>query len=152
MALFGIFVLMGQRTGVTGMVLSRAAFGRRGAYLPAAIQACLAVGWCAVNTWIILDLVMALLGKLDLVDPHDGNSAAKILVGVIIMPIQVTIAWFGYRAIASFERWTVPPTLVVLVVMSVVAWFHLDIDWCYAGTHRRSPHGRRPRGPQCPRS
>ena len=41
MALFGLFVLIGQRTGVTGMVLSRAAFGRRGAYLPAAIQACL---------------------------------------------------------------------------------------------------------------
>ena len=34
MALFGIFVLMGQKTGVTGMVLTRAAFGRRGAYLP----------------------------------------------------------------------------------------------------------------------
>src|SRR5689334_24658929 len=44
MALFGLFVLMGQRTGVTGMVLSRAAFGRRGAYVPAVIQACLAVG------------------------------------------------------------------------------------------------------------
>src|SRR5690242_7107516 len=73
MALFGLFVLMGQRTGVTGMVLSRSAFGRRGAYLPAAIQACLAVGWCAINTWIILDLVMALLGKVGVVDPDASN-------------------------------------------------------------------------------
>ena len=32
-ALFGSFVLMGQRTGVTQMVLSRSAFGRRGGYL-----------------------------------------------------------------------------------------------------------------------
>ena len=77
MALFGLFVLMGQRTGVTGMVLSRAAFGRRGAYLPAAIQACLAVGWCAVNTWIILDLVMALLGKIGVVDPAATNYAVE---------------------------------------------------------------------------
>src|SRR3712207_731960 len=30
MGLFGLFVLLGQRTGVTGMVLGRAAFGRRG--------------------------------------------------------------------------------------------------------------------------
>jgi nucleobase:cation symporter-1, NCS1 family len=133
MALFGIFVLIGQRTGVTGMVLSRAAFGRRGAYLPAAIQAALAVGWCAVNTWIILDLVMALLGKLDLVDPDASNVPAKIAVAAVIMGIQVTIAWFGYRAIAAFERWTVPPTLLVLILMSVVAWFHLHIDWSYAG-------------------
>ena len=133
MALFGIFVLIGQKTGVTGMVLSRAAFGRRGAYVPAAIQAALAVGWCAVNTWIILDLVMALFGKLGLVDPDAPNVPAKILVAAAIMAIQVTVAWFGYRTIAAFERWTVPPTLAVLILMSAVAWFHLDIDWSYAG-------------------
>lgn len=32
------------------MVLSRAAFGRRGTYPPAAIQGLIATGWCAVNT------------------------------------------------------------------------------------------------------
>lgn len=31
---FGAFVLLGQRTGVTGMVLSRAAFGRQGPTCP----------------------------------------------------------------------------------------------------------------------
>ncbi|GAB3691077.1 purine-cytosine permease family protein [Saccharopolyspora tripterygii] len=133
MALFGLFVLLGQRTGATGMVLSRAAFGRRGAYLPAAIQALLAVGWCAVNTWIILDLVMALLGELGLVDPDAQNHAAKLLVAAAIMLAQVVISWFGYRAIAAFERWTVPPTIAVLVLMSLVAWTQLQIDWSYAG-------------------
>ena len=141
MALFGVFVLIGQKTGVTGMVLSRAAFGRRGAYLPAAIQATLAVGWCAVNTWVILDLVMALFGKLGLVDPEAANIAAKIAVATVIMAVQVTVAWFGYRTIAAFERWTVPPTLAVLIVMSIVAWFHLDIDWSYAGPAGAELHG-----------
>jgi NCS1 nucleoside transporter family len=133
MAIFGLFVLMGQRTGVTGMVLSRAAFGRRGAYLPATIQGLLAIGWCAVNTWIILDLVMALLGKLDVVDPAAANYVAKIVVALVIMAIQVAISWLGYKAIATFEKWTVPPTIVVLVAMSLVAWFALDIDWGYQG-------------------
>lgn len=133
MALFGLFVLLGQRTGVTGMVLTRAAFGRRGGYLPAAIQALLAVGWCAVNTWIILDLVMALFGELGLLDPSAGNYLAKITVAAGIMAVQVVISWIGYRAIAGFERWTVPPTIVVLVIMSLVAWTGLEIDWSYAG-------------------
>jgi len=31
MSIFGFFVLMGQRTGVSQMVLTRSAFGRRGA-------------------------------------------------------------------------------------------------------------------------
>jgi toxin CptA len=86
-----------------------------------------------VNTWIVLDLVMALLGKLGVVDPDAPNIGARIGVAALIMLIQVTIAWFGYRVIAAFERWTVPVTLVVLVAMSAVAWFHLHINWSYAG-------------------
>lgn len=133
MAGFGVFVLLGQKTGVTGMVLSRGPFGRRGAYLPATIQACLAIGWCAVNTWIVLDLVMALFGKIGLVDPLAANAGWRIGVAAAIMAIQVAISWAGYRAIAGFERWTVPPTIVVLVVMSVAAWFFIGVDWGYQG-------------------
>jgi NCS1 nucleoside transporter family len=133
MSLFGFFVLLGQRTGATGMVLSRAAFGRVGTYVPATIQAVLAIGWCALNVWIVLDLVMALLGKLGIVDPASNNYGARIAVAAVIMSIQVLISWFGYRAIAAFERWTVPPTLLILVVMSVTAWFFLHVDWSYAG-------------------
>lgn len=133
MAGFGLFVLMGQATGVTGMVLSRGAFGRRGAYLPAGLQAVLSVGWCAVNTWIILDLVMALFGEMGLIDPTQHNYAAKIGVAAGIMASQVIISWLGYKAIAAFEKWTVPPTIAVLVGMSIVSWFFLDIDWSYAG-------------------
>ncbi|MFE9174402.1 purine-cytosine permease family protein [Streptomyces kebangsaanensis] len=133
MGLFGLFVLLGQKTGVTGMVLGRAPFGRRGGYIPAGIQGLLAIGWCAVNTWIILDLVMALLGKLGLVDPNAANDGWRILVAAGIMAIQVAISWIGYRAISAFERWTVPPTILVLLVMSVAAWFFLHIDWSYAG-------------------
>lgn len=133
MSLFGLFVVIGQRTGVTGMVLSRAVFGRRGAYVPAAVQALVCMGWCAVNTWIVLDLVMALLGRIGLVDPDNAAHGPRIAVAAIIMVIQVVIAWFGYRVIAAFERWTVPPTIVVLVAMTGVAWFGLDVDWGYAG-------------------
>ena len=133
MSLFGLFVVIGQRTGLTGMVLSRAVFGRRGAYVPAAVQALVCMGWCAINTWIVLDLVMALLGRIGLVDPDATAHGARIAVAAIIMTIQVAIAWFGYRVIAAFERWTVPPTVVVLVAMTGVAWFGLDVDWGYAG-------------------
>ncbi|KUI28012.1 thiamine permease [Mycobacterium sp. IS-1742] len=133
MSLFGIFVVIGQRTGVTGMVLSRAIFGRRGAYVPAAVQAIVCMGWCAVNTWIVLDLVMALLGRIGIVDPESTAHGPRIAVGAAIMVVQVVIAWFGYRVIAAFERWTVPPTVAILVAMTAVAWFGLDVEWGYAG-------------------
>jgi nucleobase:cation symporter-1, NCS1 family len=131
MAVFGFFVLMGQQTAVSQMVLSRAAFGRRGAYLPALLQGLLAVGWCAINTWIILDLVIALFDKIGI---HGGNGL-KIGVVIVIMAIQVWLAAIGFRAIARFERWTVPITLVVLLAMTIVAWTSskTNVDWGYAG-------------------
>lgn len=134
MGLFGFFVLLGQRSGVTAMVLGRGPFGRRGNYVPATIQLVVVVGWCAVNTWIILGLVMALLGKLGLVDPALPNIGAKIAVAAVIMAVQVAISRAGYRAISLFEKITMPITLAVLVGMSAVAWFMIDIDWSYAGT------------------
>ncbi|WP_138415643.1 purine-cytosine permease family protein [Sinomonas gamaensis] len=130
---FGFFVLLGQKTGATGMLLARGAFGRRGAYLPAAIQAIVAVGWSAVNTWVILDLVMALFGQLGWVDPTQQNLVWRVIVAAVIMSIQVAICYRGYGAIAKFERITMPPTLLVLVAMSVIAWTQLPIDWGYQG-------------------
>ncbi|MBO9520454.1 MAG: cytosine permease [Nocardioidaceae bacterium] len=129
MAIFGFFVLMGQRTGVSQMVLARSAFGRRGAYLPALIQGITSAGWCAINTWIVLDLVMALLGELGI----DGSTGLKVVVVLVVMALQTWIAANGFRWIAAFEKYTVPVTLVVLLGMSIVAWTKLDIDWGYSG-------------------
>lgn len=130
---FGFFVLLGQKTGATGMLLARGAFGRRGAYLPAAIQAIIAIGWSAINTWVILDLVLALFGQIGWVDPTKENLMVRIGVAALIMTLQVAICYRGYRAISKFERLTMPPTVVVLVVMSIIAWTQLDIDWGYQG-------------------
>lgn len=130
---FGFFVILGQKTGATGMLLARGAFGRRGAYLPAAIQAVIAIGWSAVNTWVILDLIMALFGMIGWVDPSASNMGWRIGTAAVIMSIQVAICYRGYKAIARFERITMPPTILVLIAMSILAWTQLDIDWSYQG-------------------
>ena len=54
---------MGHRTGVNQMVLSRTAFGRRGAYLPGVAQLLMTMGWIGVNTWVLLDLALGVLGS-----------------------------------------------------------------------------------------
>ncbi len=129
MLLFGSFVLMGQRTGVTQMVLSRSAFGRRGAYLPAIFQIIIPTGWIAINTWIILDLTATLLELIGV----PGTALTKVIVVLTIMAIQVGLATLGFYAIRTFEKWTVPPTLLILVAMSIVAWTGGDVNWSYAG-------------------
>ncbi|MGH3149000.1 MAG: purine-cytosine permease family protein, partial [Rubrobacter sp.] len=127
--IFGLFVLMGQRTGVTQMVLTRSAFGRRGAYFPAFFQIVIATGWIAINTWIILDLSVALLERLGI----PGSAATKVVLVLVLMAIQVGLATLGFYAIRTFEKWTVPITLVILVAMSIVAWSSGDVRWGFAG-------------------
>jgi nucleobase:cation symporter-1, NCS1 family len=130
MAVFGFFVLMGQKTGVTQMVLARSAFGRCGANVPAIIQGVMSAGWCAINTWIILDLCVALLGSLGLVVGIGG----RVVIVLVVMALQTILAARGFTWIATFEKYTVPPTLLVLLAMTVVAFTTLPIDWNYPGT------------------
>jgi nucleobase:cation symporter-1, NCS1 family len=124
-AVFGLFCVMGHRTGVNMMVLSRAAFGRRGAYLPAAVQFLLTMGWIGVNTWIVLDLAMAALGQIGIT----GGQELRYIVAFAVMLAQCLIAVWGFYAIRSFERWTVPITALIVVVMSVLAVTQADVSF-----------------------
>lgn len=123
-SVFGAFNLMGQRTGVTQMVLSRSAFGRRGAYVPAFFQMVIAAGWVGFNTWIVLDISAALLDEIGL----PTGTGMKLALVLVIMVGQVGLATIGFKAIQAFERWTVPPTLVVVVAMTVVAFTSSNVD------------------------
>jgi len=129
MAVFGFFVLMGQKTGLTQMVLARSAFGRYGANVPAIIQGVMSAGWCAINTWIILDLCAALFGTLGIT----VGTGGRVGIVLAVMALQTILAARGFTWIAAFERYTVPLTLVVLLAMTISAFATLPIHWSYAG-------------------
>ena len=131
-ALFGAFCVMGYRTGVNQMTLSRAAFGRRGAYLPATAQMLMTMGWLGVNTWVVLDLVLGLLGHFGIDHPGTGT---KYAVGIIILAIQAAIAIVGFYWIQAFEKWTVPIAAAIMVLMSILAWSKINIVWGHSTAH-----------------
>ena len=118
-ALFGLFCIMGSRTGVNQMVLSRAAFGRRGAYLPATAQMLMTMGWLGVNTWVVLDLVLGIFKEMGYDNPGTGT---KYAVGIGIMAVQVVIAIVGFYLIQTFEKYTVPVAAAFMIVISILAW------------------------------
>ena len=131
-AFFGLFCVMGHRTGVNQMVLSRAAFGRRGAYLPAAAQLLMTMGWLGVNTWVVLDLVLGIFKHMGYNHPGTGT---KYAVGIGIMAIQVVIAIVGFYLIQAFEKYTVPVAAIIVVVMSILAWTKINVVWTHSTAH-----------------
>src|SRR5579872_1638388 len=131
-AFFGLFCVMGHRTGVNQMVLSRAAFGRRGAYLPAAAQLLMTMGWLGVNTWVVLDLVLGILKHMGY---HHPGTGTKYAVGIGIMAVQVVIAIVGFYLIQAFEKYTVPVAALIVIVMSILAWTKVTIVWGHSTAH-----------------
>jgi NCS1 nucleoside transporter family len=131
-ALFGLFCIMGSRTGVNQMTLSRAAYGRRGAYLPATAQMLMTMGWLGVNTWVVLDLVLGIFKNMGYDHPGTGT---KYAVGIAIMAVQAVIAIVGFYWIQTFEKWTVPVAAAVMVLMSILAWRKVDIVWSHSTAH-----------------
>jgi nucleobase:cation symporter-1, NCS1 family len=130
-ALFGAFCVMGHRTGVNQMVLSRSAFGRRGAYVPGVAQLLLTMGWVGVNTWVVLDLTLGVLDELGI----SGGTGLKYVIGFGLMAVQAAIAIYGFYLIRTFEKYTVPIAALIMVVMSILASDFVHVTWSNSTVH-----------------
>src|SRR5919112_727040 len=125
-AIFAAMTEMGHKTGVNQMVLSRSAFGRRGGYLSSWMQFLMTMGWIGVNTYFPVLLAVAILGHFGVKD----TFAVKFTVVTVIMVIQVGIGVYGFYLIRTFEKYTVPVTLAIFALMSILAWSRPGVvDW-----------------------
>src|ERR1700752_503936 len=105
----GILSLRGPKYGVPQMVLSRLGFGYWGNALPAGLNSVTAgIGWFAVNS---------VSGTLPLnVLPH----LPQVLCLVIIVGVQVVVAFFGYNLVHLFERYAFPILTVIFLIATGV--------------------------------
>jgi nucleobase:cation symporter-1, NCS1 family len=105
----GLLAARGPLFGVPQMVLSRIGFGRLGNILPAGINALVAgVGWFAVNSVSGAFALNALL--------HWNTKLCLLLIVVV----QLAVAFFGHKLVHAFERWAFPVLVVVFLIASVV--------------------------------
>ena len=107
----GILSSRGPRFGVPQMVLSRIGFGYRGNRLPAGLNTITAgIGWFAVNS---------VSGALAL---NTLTAMPKWLCLLIVVGVQIVIAFFGYNLVHVFERWALP-VLGVAFLLGAVSIF-----------------------------
>jgi NCS1 family nucleobase:cation symporter-1 len=112
----GILSTWGPREGLAQLVLSRTAFGSRGNILPAAINTVMAgLGWFAVNS-------------------VSGAFALATLTGmpvwislVIIVVIEVALAFVGHDLVQFFERYASIVLGVIFIVATITIFAHADI-------------------------
>jgi NCS1 nucleoside transporter family len=130
-AIFASFTVMGHKTGVNQMVLSRAAFGRRGAYLPTALVFLMVLGWIGVNTYFPVRISLGILSQFGVAD----SMTPTLVIMSLVMIIQIAIGTYGFYAIRTFEKYTVPVTIAVMLLMSILAWSQPGVvDWNLASS------------------
>lgn len=111
----GYLSTMGPRTGLPQMVASRSAYGFWGNALPAVISSVMAgIGWFAVNS---------VSGALALASLTDLPGVVCLLV---VVGIQVVVAFFGYNFVHVFERFAFPVLAVIFLVATVIVLTKAD--------------------------
>ena len=105
----GALSLRGPKYGVPQMVLSRLGFGYWGNALPAGLNSVTAgIGWFAVNSVSGAFALNAL------------THWPKVLCLLIIVVVQVFVAFFGYNLVHTFERYAFPVLTVIFLIASGV--------------------------------
>jgi NCS1 nucleoside transporter family len=105
----GILSAQGPTFGVPQMVLSRRGFGYWGNVLPAGINAVVAgIGWFAVNS---------VSGALAL---NALTHMPEVLCLLIVVAVQLVVAFFGHNLIHAFERYAFPVLVIIFLITSVV--------------------------------
>jgi nucleobase:cation symporter-1, NCS1 family len=105
----------GTKYGVSFPVLCRAAFGTKGANIPAILRAIVACGWFGIQTWIGGTAIDALFGVMSSGWAHLLNDATILNVAVhtwiaffLFWGIQVVIILRGVEGIKHLETWSAP--------------------------------------------
>ncbi|MFN2518116.1 MAG: cytosine permease [Jatrophihabitantaceae bacterium] len=107
----GLLSTWGPKHGFPQMVLGRSAFGFIGNLLPAGLMSITAgIGWFAVNS---------VSGALAL---NTLTHMAKGLSLVIIVAIQIAVAFFGHNLVHIFERFAFPLLAVVFVIAAIAVF------------------------------
>jgi len=76
------------------------------------------LGWIGVNTYFPVKIAVAILGQFGMSD----SWATNLVVVTVVMVLQVLIGLYGFYAIRTFEKYTVPVTAAIMVLMSILAW------------------------------
>jgi nucleobase:cation symporter-1, NCS1 family len=121
--LVGVVGLAGKRAGAPTLVISRAAFGVDGNYLPAAISYLSFIGWEIVVTTLAVLATETVLHRLGL----NGGNATIAVSFVIIAAVGVTVSLLGHATILIMQKAFTYAFGVLTIVFIVLEWG--QIDW-----------------------
>ncbi|HEX5495382.1 MAG TPA: cytosine permease [Mycobacteriales bacterium] len=145
--LLGLVARAGAQTGAPTMVLLRGLFGRRGSYLPTALNLAQCVGWATYEVWIISVAAHAVYspvprwvyvlaaGALATGMALRPLGSVRLLKRIAVVAVLACTAYFFYSALRRSSgaptggSWTGFWTSTDLVIALPVSWIPLVADY-----------------------
>ncbi|MFH9670106.1 NCS1 family nucleobase:cation symporter-1 [Streptomyces globisporus] len=124
---------MGHKTGVPFPVMSRIAFGIRGAKIPAAVRGLVAIAWFGIQTYlasaVLSALLIAMFPGLRDVDTNSvlGQSTLGWITFLALWALQLLIVSYGMQMIRRYMAFAAPTTLITMCALAV--WMFVRADW-----------------------
>ncbi len=122
--LVGLVSIAGKRGSAPTLVLSRAAFGRRGNLLPGAVSYLLLVGWETVLVSLATFATATVFGRLGW---GDGNLT-KIVAFLLVAGVIVAAGILGFDAIMALQKWLTIAMIAVTLIYIVLTVDEVDLD------------------------
>jgi len=116
----------GTRYGIPFPVFCRAAFGLRGANVPALLRALVACGWFGIQTWIggwaiykVLEIYLPALSRLPEL-PGVGINVAELACFLAFWTLNQYIVWRGIDSVRVLLNLKAP--LLIALGLALLAW------------------------------
>jgi purine-cytosine permease-like protein len=117
----GVIALAGKRGSAPTMVLSRAAFGVRGARLTAALSWLLTVGWETVLVVLATLATATVFARLG----WGGGTGTKIAALIVVSVITVLAGVAGFAVVMRLQTFITVVTAVLTVVYMILVADHI---------------------------
>lgn len=123
---------MGHKTGVPFPVMSRIAFGTKGAQIPAAVRGLVAIAWFGIQTYlaseVLSTLLVAMFPLLESLKPQSvlGLPLLGWITFLSLWVIQVLIASYGMHVIRKYMAIAAPTTLITMCALAI--WMFIRAD------------------------
>ena len=120
--LVGLVGLAGKKAGAPTLIISRAAFGVDGNYLPAAISYLSFIGWEIVVTTLAVLAANTVLVRLG----FDGGKATLVVAFIVVAGAGVTISLLGHATLLRIQKWFTLAFGALTVVFIALMWGQID--------------------------
>ncbi|MBO8200728.1 NCS1 family nucleobase:cation symporter-1 [Streptomyces smyrnaeus] len=123
---------MGHKTGVPFPVMSRIAFGIKGAKIPAGIRGAVAIAWFGIQTYlassVLSTLLVAMFPGLSRLESNSvlGQSTLGWITFLALWAVQVLIVSYGMQMIRRYMAFAAPTTLITMCALA--GWMFLRAD------------------------